>query len=267
MLRAIVRESNAIVWRTEKRGIGGSGGTCATMDYETELQDHREAMVALRARSDVDQKRIVVFGGSIGGTYAPLLSADQDIAGVMIWGAGATTWAERMLKFERNALELRGANPSTLVREMSERFAFLDRYLIQRHSPQQIAGEDAALGAVWGRMVGTSDEGHYGRPFAFHQQAHRADWAGAWSRGSAPVLAIYGEYDWFESRDAASLIARIANAKSPGRALFVEIPRMNHHFEQFANPEDAFHERNGTVNPRLAADVMLKWLKARFDAT
>jgi pimeloyl-ACP methyl ester carboxylesterase len=266
MLRQIVRESNALVWRTEKRGIGGSEGTCDTMDYDTELADHRDAFAALKRRPDVDPRRIVIFGGSIGGTYAPLIAADQEIAGVITWGAGATTWAERMLKFERNALELGGVDPTQLAGEMTARFQFLDRYLIKGETPAQIAAADASLGAVWTRIVGTSPTGHYERPFAFHQQAQRADWAGAWSRVRAPVLAVYGEYDWFESRDAASLIARIVNATSPGRGTFVEIPAMNHHFSEFRNAADAFTEKNGKVNPDPAVKVMLQWLQTTFNS-
>jgi pimeloyl-ACP methyl ester carboxylesterase len=266
MLREIVRRTNALVWRTEKRGVGASEGTCATMDYDTELADHREALEHLRRRSDVDPKRIVVFGGSIGGTYAPLVAAGQDVAGVMIWGAGATTWAERMMKFERNALELGGSDPAKLATEMTARYRFFDRYLIAGETPAQIAASDPTLGSVWQRIVGTSETAHYGRPFAFHQQAQRADWAAAWSRVSAPVLALYGEYDWFESHDATALIAQITNAKSPGRATFVEIPRMNHHFDTFPSAEDSFRERNGSVNAKPAVKVMLEWLAKRLAA-
>jgi pimeloyl-ACP methyl ester carboxylesterase len=266
MLKEVVRRSNALVWRTEKRGIGASEGNCATMDYETELADHRQALEQLRLRDDVDPKRIVIFGGSIGGTYAPLLAANQPVAGVMIWGAGATTWAERMLKFERNALELKGTAPDQLAREMTLRLQFFERYLIRNQTPTQIAAADANLGSVWPRIVGTSSDGHYGRPFAFHQQAQKADWAAAWAKVDAPVLALYGEYDWFESRDATSLIARIANAKSPGRGTFVEIPRMNHHFAQYPNPTAAFAEKDGRVNPEPAVSVMLDWLKKTFSS-
>lgn len=261
MLREVVRRSNALVWRTQKRGVGASEGNCATMDYDTELADHRQALERLRLRDDVDPKRIVIFGGSIGGTYAPLLAADQPVAGVMIWGAGATTWAERMLKFERNALELKGTAPDQLAREMTLRLQFFERYLIQARTPAQIAAADATVGAVWPRIVGTTADSHYGRPFAFHQQAQRADWAAAWTKVNAPVLALYGEYDWFESRDATSLIARIANAKSPGRGTFVEIPRMNHHFAQYPNATAAFAEKEGQANAEPAVSVMLEWLK------
>jgi pimeloyl-ACP methyl ester carboxylesterase len=266
MLRRIVRDSQALVWRTEKRGVGASGGSCVTMDYETELADHREALQQLQRRADVDPRRIVIFGGSIGGTYAPLLAADQELAGVMIWGAGATTWAERMLRFERNALELGGTEPGSLAAEMAARYRFFERYLLQGETPAQIAATDTALGSVWTRIVGTATDGQYGRPFAFHQQAQRADWAAAWSRVRAPVLAMYGEYDWFESRAATELIARIVNGKTPGRGTFVEVPAMNHHFWKFGNAEAAFRESDGRVDADPAVRVMLDWLAQRFAA-
>jgi pimeloyl-ACP methyl ester carboxylesterase len=264
MLKNVVRRSNALVWRTEKRGVGQSEGNCATMDYDTELADHREALKQLRSRDDVDPNRIVIFGGSIGGTYAPLLAADERVAGVMIWGASATTWAERMLKFERNALELGGAPASQLAREMTLRLQFLERYLVRDETPAQIMKADPEVGAVWSRIVGTSAESQYGRPFAFHQQAQKADWAGAWSKVNAPVLALYGEYDWFESHDATTLITRIVDAKSPGRGTFAEIPRMNHHFAQFPSATAAFAEKEGQVNPEPAVSVMLAWLAKIF---
>jgi pimeloyl-ACP methyl ester carboxylesterase len=266
MLRQVVRDSNALVWRTEKRGVGASGGKCESMDYDTELADHREALTKLRQRADVDPRRIVIFGGSIGGTYAPLLAAGEQVAGVMAWGAGATTWAERMLKFERNALELSGSPPENLAKEMTLRLQFLDQYLVAGKTPAQIAASNTTLGAVWSRIVGTSADAHYGRPFAFHQQAQRADWAAAWSKVDAPVLALFGEYDWFESADATSLIARIANAKSAGRGTYVEIPRMNHHFELFNSAGDSFAEKNGQVNAQAAVSVMLEWLAKVFAA-
>ena len=46
---------------------------------------------------------------------APLLAAGQDVAGVVVWGGGAMTWFERMLRFERNALELGDTDPAQLA--------------------------------------------------------------------------------------------------------------------------------------------------------
>jgi hypothetical protein len=80
------------------------------------------------------------------------------------------------------------------------------------------------------------------------------------------MLARYGEYDWYESRDAASLITRIVNAQSPGRGTFVEIPAMNHDHSEFPNAANVFNETNGRTNPRPAVEVMLNWLRATFTA-
>lgn len=264
MLRRIVRESGALVWRTEKRGVGGSAGDCATLDYETELADHRAALQALRARPDVDPARIVIFGASMGSNQAPLLAQGERVAGVLAWGGGALTWAERTLAFERNALELGGSPPGDLAREMTLRYRFLDRYLNATQDPAAIARAEPAIGAVWPRIVGTDARSHYGRPFAFHQQAQRQDWAGAWARVDAPVLVLYGSHDWFEDARGMELIGRIVNARRPGTAQVVGLPGIDHHFSRYPTREAAFRGKGGQVDAEGAVATMLDWLRQRF---
>lgn len=261
MLSRLIRESGLVWMRSEKSGVGDSVGVpCAELDYETELAQHRAAFAALRARSDVDPKRIIVYGGSMGSNYAPLVAADQEVAGVIVWGGGATTWFERMLRFERNALELGNTEPQKLADEVNARARYFNRYLLQGESPPAIAASDPALGAVWTRIVGTAANTHYGRPFAFHQQAQKQNWSGAWARVRAPVLVLYGEYDWFESQDAARLIADIVNRRAPGTATFSVLPRTDHHFTKFANGLEAFQDKNGTVDAAPAVNAILEWL-------
>jgi dienelactone hydrolase len=247
--------------RTEKSGVGESKGTpCAQLDYETELAHHRAALRQLKARPDVDPRRLVVFGASMGSNYAPLVAAGEDVAGVVVWGGGAATWFERMLKFERNALELGDTGPQALAPEINARAAYFARYLLKGETPAAIAKSDPKLGEVWRRIVGTSEAGHYGRPFSFHQQAQRQNWAGAWNRVPAPVLVLHGEYDWFESRDAAQLIVNIVNDRQPGSATFRELPQLDHHFTRYASRRDAFREKDGKENADPAVKAILEWL-------
>jgi dienelactone hydrolase/glyoxylase-like metal-dependent hydrolase (beta-lactamase superfamily II) len=261
LIRRLISESGMLWQRTEKSGVGESKGTpCAQLDYETELAHHRAALRQLQARPDVDPRRIVVFGASMGSNYAPLVAADQDVAGVVVWGGGATTWFERMLRFERNALELGGTDPQALASEVNARAAYFARYLLKAETPAAIAASDAKLGEVWKRIVGTSDTGHYGRPFAFHQQAQQQNWAGAWARVRAPVLVLYGEYDWFESHEAAQLIANIVNDRKPGSATFRELPQTDHHFTRYGSRRDAFREKDGKESAAPAVTAILDWL-------
>jgi dienelactone hydrolase len=261
MLRRLITESGMLWQRTEKSGVGESKGTpCAQLDYETELAHHRAALRQLRERPDVDPRRIVVYGASMGSNYAPLVAADQEVAGVVVWGGGAATWFERMLRFERNALELGDTDPQALAAEVTARAAYFNRYLLNGETPAAMAASDPKLGEVWKRIVGTSDTGHYGRPFAFHQQAQKQNWAGAWARVRAPVLVLYGEYDWFESRDAAKLIATVVNNRQAGSAKFSELPQLDHHFMRYASPRDAFKEQGGKENAAPAVTAILDWL-------
>ncbi len=264
MLRRLAQESGMVMMRTEKVGVGDSeGGDCVALDYESELAHHRAALAALRRAPDVDPARIVVFGASMGGNYAPLVATGEEVAGVMIWGGGAKSWFERTLGFERRAKEFSGIQAAELDAYMRSLSRFLVAYLLDRKSPETIAREQPALADVWGRIVGTEAETHYGRPLAFHQQAAAQDWAAAWEGVDAPVLALYGEYDWFEDAASHRLVADIANRRGAGRGEFVQVAGTDHHFDRYVSAAAAFREEGGVVNSDAAVEVMLRWLADR----
>jgi dienelactone hydrolase len=263
MLRGLARESGMVMMRTEKAGVGDSEGDCATLDYETELAHHRAALAALRRSEHVDPGRIVVFGASMGGNYASLVAAGEKLAGVMIWGGGAKSWFERMLGFERRAKEFGSMPGAELDATMRSIARFFSAYLLERKDPVAIAREQPALAGVWEKIVGTGPGTHYGRPIAFHQQAAAQDWAAAWERVDAPVLALYGEYDWFEDAAAHRLVADIAARRGPGRGKYEEIAATDHHFDRYPDARAAYRGEGGQVNADAAVSVMLRWLRAQ----
>lgn len=263
MLRRLILESGALVWRTEKSGVGDSRGpACDTLDYETELAHHRAAFEKLRARADVDPDRIVIFGASMGSTMAPLIARGQKVCRVATWGGGARTWYERQLAFDRRAMEFSGSPVGAIAPAMMKHAEFTLLYLLHGQTPAQIAQTRPDLADVAGSVIGLDARGQYGRPYAFHWQAARQNWAAAWSEVDAPVLAMLGEYDWFEDPRSAELIAQIANRRAPGQGSFYLIPGMDHHFALFPNAEAAFRDEQGIPNPDPAVDILLEWLQA-----
>jgi dienelactone hydrolase len=262
MMRRVAQESGMVMWRTEKAGVGDSDGDCTRLDYDTELAHHRQALQAFQASPWVDPARIVVFGASMGANMAPLVARGFDVAGVMTWGGGARTWFERQLGLSRHAMELSGENLAAVSSRMGRHARFYARYLLEGRTPAQIRAEDPELGRVWADIIGTEGDLQYGRPAAFHQQAQRQDWSAAWAAVTAPVLVLYGEYDWFEDVEAVRTVLRVVNGPGSERARLVVIPRMDHHFNVFATPPDAFRERNGRVEEGPAVEAMLAWLRA-----
>jgi dienelactone hydrolase len=262
MLLGVASQSGVAMLRTDKPGVGDSPGDCASLDYETELAHHRAALAQLRRTPGIAADRIVVFGASMGANMAPLV-ADAKVAGVMTWGGGAKTWLERTLGFERRAKEFSGMPAAELDTFMHALPRLLVRYLVDRQAPSAIARAEPALGEAWKRMAGTKDDSQYGRPAAFHQQAHAQNWATAWSAVRAPVLVTYGEYDWFEDLAAHQLVVDLVNRGAPGRAQLAVLPQTDHHFMRYATPQAAFKGEKGTgiVNADAAVKRMVQWLR------
>ena len=71
---------------------------------------------------------------------------------------------------------------------------------------------------------------------------------------------MYGEYDWFESRDAAALIADVVNRTRLGSATFAVVPGLDHHFMRYMTARDAYRERDGVVAADPVVDAILTWL-------
>lgn len=264
MLRGIIRDSGWAVMRTDKRGVGDStGGPCTELDYETELADHRAALAALAQRNDLDTDRIVVFGASMGSRMAGQLAAGSPgVIGVLGWGGGSKTWFERMLAFDRNAMERGGTDAAVIADRMREHTAFHTRYLLEGEDPPNIIADDPAMADTWADIIGTTTTDHYGRAFAFHQQAQRADWTAAWGGVDVPVLLVMGDYDWFENRAGHETVVRIVNRRSSGLARFEVIPRMDHHFTRFDSAEAAFEGEGGEANAGAFLEIALAWLLA-----
>jgi len=263
MLRGMVRESGWAIMRTDKRGVGDSSGRpCSDLDYDTELADHRAALAALSRRDDLDTSRIVLFGASMGSRMVSQLAADAPgVVGVLGWGGGSKTWFERMQAFDRNAMELGETDAADIATRMREHQSFYSRYLLEGMDPPDIIEADPSMAAVWSDIIGTSADAHYGRAFAFHQQAQRADWTAAWGRIDVPVLVVMGEYDWFENPAGHETVVRIVNRQRPGLARFELIPQMDHHFTVFPDARAAFRDEGGHGDARPFLDIALEWLK------
>jgi hypothetical protein len=94
--------------RVEKRGVGDSEGSAA--DFRTEISDVQHALDALRALDGIDGEAVFVFGHSVGGMIAPLLSGAR---GLMVYGTSSARWYDCITVSHNRQRALRGMAKST----------------------------------------------------------------------------------------------------------------------------------------------------------
>lgn len=264
VLKRLAERSGMVLVRIERAGTGDSEGPdCSALDYDTEVRHYREAFDQVARHRWVDPGRIVLYGSSLGSTTAPLIAEGKAVAGIAVQGGGAVTYLERMINFDRIFLERSGKyRPEQVHEEMVRRIPFHVEYLLGGKTPEQVELERPDLRGVWQSIRGGAEAPpHYGRPYAWHQQAAKKDFLEAWTRVEAPVLVVHAEYDQFEPRHGHELIATTVNRLRPGTANFVQIPKADHSIELFESADDAYADRGGQPRPDLLADPLIAWAR------
>ena len=263
-LRLIAERSGMVFIRVERSGDGDSEGKpCSELDYDTEVRQYREAFDQLARHEWVDPDRMIIWGSSLGSTTAPLVAQGKKVAGIAVQGGGAVTYLERMINFDRLYLERSGKYlPAQIHDEMNRRVAFQVEYLVNGKTPEQIEREQPDLKGVWASIRGGAEAPpHYGRPYAWHQQAAKKNFLEAWTRIETPVLVLHGEYDQFEPEHGHRLIVDTINKLRPGSATYIEIAKADHSIDIYASAEDAYANRNGKRSRELLADPIVAWAK------
>ena len=262
-LMMLARRSGMVLVRVERSGTGDSEGVpCSALDYDTEVRHYREALEQYRSHAWIDPARIYLYGSSLGSTTAPLIAQGFPIAGIFVQGGGAETYLERMINFDRLYLERSGRfSPAQVHGEMLRRIAFHYEYLVRGRTPSQIEAERPDLRGLWSTIRGAEADSHYGRPFAWHQQAARRNFLDAWTKIHAPVLVIYAEYDQFEMREGHRVIVETVNRLRPGTANLVEIPGVDHSLISYPSADSAYREEGGERRPELFLEPVLDWLR------
>jgi len=265
-LKTIMEALPVAIFRVERSSDGDSEGpACHELDYNTEIQHYTEAVLDIAKNPTVDAGKIYLYGSSLGSTEAPLVAqqlkrSGLQVAGLMIQGGGALTYVERMINFDRINLERKeGRDFKTIQEELPKKILFQTEYLIKGRHPDDIA--------KWARdnILGMDLYTHYGRPYAWHQQAAKQDFLEAWLEVAAPALVAFAEFDQFETRHGHKMIVEVLNREHPGLATYVELPNINHFNDFHTDIDEAYFRAEGIPAIDLLASQMVTWLRGQLD--
>ena len=270
MLGMLARESGLALVRVERAGAGDSQGpSCDKLDYDTEVKHYITAFEALLKDKRIDSSKVYVEGQSLGSTTAPLVASalqekGHNIEAVIVQGGGAVTHLERMINFDRFYLERRpDAVPRDQIHaQMNQRILFQTEYLVKGRHPDEIAKDSPEMMSVRNDTRGLNKDNHYGRPFAWHQQAAQNNFLAAWESLDAKVLVIFNEFEQFETLHGHDLIVREVNRKSPGSATLIIQKGLGHSSWRFNSMEEAYADEVGVRETETTGKAILGWLKS-----
>ncbi len=264
----LIQQTDRALLRVERSSDGDSRGpACHQLDYNTELSHYYQAYLALRNHPQVDPDKIIIYGSSLGSTMAPLLAErliDKGIPvqGVMIQGGGGVTHLERMLAFERIYLERRPeVKPADIHQQIIDRIQFQVEYLAKGRHPNEIAKDSKAMKDIRNDILGMDQYTHYGRPFAWHQQAAQHNFLQAWHKIESPVLVVFNQFDQFETRHGHQLITQMVNRWRANSATYIEQPKMGHGNYQYPSAEAAYQFAEGKKAIDQLVTHFVSWIK------
>ena len=186
--------------RLDDRGVGGSGGDADTATAEDTAADARAALRFLRARPDIDPRRIALIGHSYGGQIAPMVAADDpSVAAVVLLGGPARTFRETMRYQHRYRIE------------NDPRIAPADREATLAEAMRQQERNVAASTEAWRRSIQDRDPAPHG-PAPAHA-----------------VLILQGLTDRAVDRGREAARARDPGGRPIPRSSFASSPRHNPH--------------------------------------
>jgi len=248
----------------DKRGAGASSGDWHAPGIDDIAGDWLAGVAMLKARSDIDPKRIGVHGSSQGGWTAPLMAArSPDIAFVIVRAGSGVNLRDTMLH-----------EVGWSVRE-----AGLDAAAAHEAEAASATMFDLSVrGAPWGDFVAVADA-HRGKPWFDHAwPMHMSEdgWGRPWvaknaaylatdslRRTRVPVLWFLGDLDHNVPTEASAigLNAALAEAEHPDYRI-VRLPNTGHAFTATSTGNN----RDLASDSHMVAgywDVMDAWLRAR----
>lgn len=273
-----------VTMRIERPGCGDSEGKpLRDVDFDTELAGNIEAVRALKRCEYVDPNKVLIYGFSMGGIFAPLIALEEPVRGIATYGTTCSTWFEGVTGQRRRFLLLKGKSPAQVNQEIGGHIRFWYQLTVEGKTVQEIldAGSTPQMALdQWAK------EPPYvaGRHYQFYHQIARRNLAETWGKvaktplpGSEKdeprfprVLALWGRFDWHTTKEeGADWIVQTVNETSPGHGTSVVVPDSDHFSNRVKSAKKSFQVLYGKP-PRPTASfnpAILKELLTWCDAT
>lgn len=269
-------EAGFLVMRIEKPGMGDNENTppCDEIDVNQEAEAFEKALLFLKKNPNVDTSNIFIWGHSMGGVIAPMLTSKYTwVKGAIVYGTVNLIWGEYVLKMTRLQSEGFGVSPVEVEKTVREMRKILYEIFTLKKSPSQFVKENSTLKNTMQQQFGWQEgtDKLFTRSAAFSQTLDDINLNELWSKTKSKVLAFYGEADIEALNDeGAKSIVSIVNQYNPGSATYHFLPQTDHSFAKVGTIQDGYKTKADPnysslmiqkFNPEVV-NVSTNWLKS-----
>lgn len=236
----LTRQGIAVL-RCDERGVGKSTGTFATALQSDFIADALAAIAWLRARPDIDPKRVGLIGLSEGGMIAPRVAVESEaVAFIVLLAAPGLPLDQIMIRQARDVGVAMGSTEEALAqneRTQREIFAIARSDLSQADAVAAIrkvhASEHAKLTDAQRKALNLPKAGAPSRDqlseSPWFRDTLRHDPRVTLRAVKCPVLALTGEKDLqVSAKENLPVIEAALNAGGHRRFTIKELPGLNH---------------------------------------
>jgi hypothetical protein len=248
------------VLRYDDRGFGKSTGRFSTATSTDFSHDAEGALNYLKARPEVDPKRVGFIGHSEGGLIAPMIAARRpDVAFIVLIAGTGVPGKEVVAEQARRILKASGMADSAVETNAAIQQKIFE---ILKQEPDDAAARKLILEAMAGQpnaeATARSSASAWFREFAFY------DPAPALEKVKCPVLAVNGELDLQVLPDQ-NLPPIEAALKKGGNKDFqlVRLPKLNHLLQTAKTGLPAEYGQIEETMAPAALETIANWLAKR----
>jgi pimeloyl-ACP methyl ester carboxylesterase len=224
-----------MVYRVEKPNMGDSKGDmeCDEIDFTTENEIFSIGYDELLKSDFVDKNRLAIFGHSLGGMHAPIISADKKPSATIVYGIRIDDWYDYMLKTFEIQVPLweggdyvQGAELKNQVRD------FMYQIYFKGKLPEELIDSDSTRNFFQTHMNYIGGNKFFGRSYKFFVDLNAKNMVKYWSEVRNPVLSLHGQYDLqaLDNESAKRIEEIVDYYNETDMADFIEVPNTEHIF-------------------------------------
>lgn len=240
--------------RIEKPGVGdnvGKSKKCEDIGFNDEVDMYIRAVMKLKKREDVDSNQVYLFGHSMGGVIAPIVSTQTPVKGIIAYGTIGSNFIEYLNKTRRTIAQAYNMPPDSTDSYIKDYCECASYYFVEKMTTQEAAAKNSACKDY----LSVFDY----RSRTYNDEMYAINIPAEWKTFSGNALLIWGGSDYISSKEDHQIVTDAINYFHPGHAQFIELPNTSH------GMQDASDFAQARVNPEAyntkLGNAVLQWLQ------